>query len=180
MKKEIRYPKEDSKKNENLKRKQRSKHKKEKSKKGKKMARKKDNNKKKNLVNKNNIINNNIDNVSLDKEQSPKNFEEFLKESPKKKFSQNDLNLENSINYTNKETKTQIIINELTEEEKDIITKNILEDFEEDKIYFMKDIPDNIKENPEENKQKINRKKYTSIEVDENIDSNENDQKKFR
>ena len=41
----------------------------------------------------------------------------------------------------------------------------------------MKDIPDNNKENLEENKHKIKKKKYTSIEVDENIDSNENDQK---
>ena len=51
--------------------------------------------------------------------------------------------------------------NDLTEEEKNIKMKKILEDFEDNKLHFMKEITDNVEGNIEENLKK--EKKYTSI-----------------
>ena len=69
-----------------------------------------------------------------------------------------------------------MISNNLNEEEKNTITKNILEEFEEDKLYFMKEITDNVDGNLEENQKKKKKKKYSLIEVEENIDVAENNQ----
>ena len=178
MNKTVKYPKEDSEKKESYREKHKTMSNKRKEKKNKSKNTKKDKNKK-----------------NTDKKEKKKNTNSFTNENSQRNIQTkklnnddeqpneiNNLGSNSSIKMDNKEMNQQndknidMISNNLNEEEKNTITKNILEEFEEDKLYFMKEITDNVDGNLEENQKKKKKKKYSSIEVEENIDVAENNQ----
>jgi hypothetical protein len=173
MQKTVKYPREDSKKKESDK----GKSKKRKGKKNKSKSTKKNKNEKNTNDNEKKNINSFAGKCSQPNISKKLNAKDEQQNSIKNLESKSNIKIDTKEINKHKNITTDIISNELTEEEKNIITKEILEDFEEDKLYFMEEITDNVEENLEGIQNKKKKNKYTSIEVEENIGIEENNQR---